>query len=997
MKKYLDNNIIKMLYKNKMLFVKYLRDNPNTDIPIPDDVQIPEDLIYDEYTIPWIGILYYSPRIDVNDEVIIPFNCTDFYQCDYRYDIYKEYTLRWELDGQVGYKKIKAGENEINFGKLSEGIHYYTLEVEDWNGLKSRRLANDIWIYNKSEYTSNLSSSVYTITQQDLLDHNITINLDGTATADQMKNNRCGLSQLFLDIKAKGYKKCILPNAVYRVNRAIRLGTIANGDTCIDIPSNFTVDMNGSTFKLHEYSDAEYGSVASVENLLVRMFNCEDSHIENGTFEGDYFERQENGWISGSNGEHNNTFYFYGGRFNSLENITIKQTTGYNVCTGQAGGSGAREESYSWQDNIAIDRTTGQEYEKQGWTTSTMAKLKDIALTEKYIVTSVWLAMGGLAGTYWDMDYHFYDENQEHIESFIAYQFTRVRIPDNAKYIRRTFRCLSSELGSKGGTHHMNVARYCEINNCTWIDNRTCCAPFQHQHLLINNCTFTRSGQSITPCEIDLEDGWEQQQDTFIRNCEIFEHPGTGSLIDNSGLNHVFENNKNWPNIIFRYRINGITVKNNENCGIGISIGWMTGNTVKVFNNKNITFNLSSADEYFFNYEKVYCPARHNEISGIGGASKFTALENNTVEVPGGFVGQMRTINCDVYMNGTSGNRNYLYELDFENCNFYLSETGKDKTYIQMDGNKEDAKRTFKNCVFHNDVVWTFYYYNSFNHVDCEFKGTFTMDNVSKMESKCTGQMQFNNCIFQGKVTITIDAEKRFVEFNNCTFNGGYEFKGTYGQTNCIINDTVPTDLQYVNIKNINEGNYLKLNTTVSYSYDALPFTAINNKVSFSDSNNLVNFSIDENGNNWLTPVKVGPTDLTIIGENGVTNILPVIIVDIDYVYGRLSTTNTIGGVVGNYTNNRYDTVVGGSTYKFSTESYVKTITILELDANDQVVASHFMETPVTASLANGDTEYSLTITLNANTVKTRSSFGLQNSASTNMNKVFGTYKVTKL
>lgn len=90
------------------------------------------------------------------------------------------------------------------------------------------------------------------------------------------------------------------------------------------------------------------------------------------------------------------------------------------------------------------------------------------------------------------------------------------------------------------------------------------------------------------------------------------------------------------------------------------------------------------------------------------------------------------------------------------------------------------------------------------------------------------------------------------------------------------------------------------------------------------ESDNLVNFSIDENGNNWLTPVKVGPTDLTITGENGVTNILPVVVVDVDYVYGRLNTNNVTGNIVGNWTNNRYDNVIGGETYKFSTLSYVR-------------------------------------------------------------------------
>jgi hypothetical protein len=32
-----NSNEIKSYYKNRLLFIKYLRDNPGTDIPVPDD------------------------------------------------------------------------------------------------------------------------------------------------------------------------------------------------------------------------------------------------------------------------------------------------------------------------------------------------------------------------------------------------------------------------------------------------------------------------------------------------------------------------------------------------------------------------------------------------------------------------------------------------------------------------------------------------------------------------------------------------------------------------------------------------------------------------------------------------------------------------------------------------------------------------------------------------------------------------------------------------
>ena len=53
-----------------------------------------------------------------------------------------------------------------------------------------------------------------------------------------------------------------------------------------------------------------------------------------------------------------------------------------------------------------------------------------------------------------------------------------------------------------------------------FIDNRTCAAINQVQHFSFINCDFTRSGQSITPSEIDFEDGWEACQDVFILNCK---------------------------------------------------------------------------------------------------------------------------------------------------------------------------------------------------------------------------------------------------------------------------------------------------------------------------------------------------------------------------------------------------------------------------------------------------------------------------------------------
>ena len=67
---------------------------------------------------------YYSPRMEDTQDVIIPFYATDFYQKEYLKDDCSEtFKLRYELDGEVFYKNIKAGDNEVNFGKVEKGMH----------------------------------------------------------------------------------------------------------------------------------------------------------------------------------------------------------------------------------------------------------------------------------------------------------------------------------------------------------------------------------------------------------------------------------------------------------------------------------------------------------------------------------------------------------------------------------------------------------------------------------------------------------------------------------------------------------------------------------------------------------------------------------------------------------------------------------------------------------------------------------------------------------
>ena len=775
MKKLLVNKQIKILHKNKLLFVKYLRDNPNTDIPMPDDIQIPEDLIYDEYTIPWIGILYYNPRIDVNNNVIIPFYCTDFYQCEYRYNIYKEFKLRYELDGEIGYKTIKAGDNEINFGKLSEGVHYYSLQVEDWNGNLSRRLFNDIWIYDKSNYEESLSELVYAITDDDLLDFNI--NKYNSDILENMENNKLGLTNLFEKIKNEGYKKCILPNGTYRVNRTEpKFGE----EICIRIPSNFTVDMNNSTFKLHPYDDREYGEKAKVANSFVLMVKCEDSHLINGTLEGDYLERLNNEWvlengtiensIVGSNGEFCATFGMQGCKFCSLENIKIYNTTGYNFGTGPSGGSqseyGMNFDWNNWSDGIAIEN--GIEISKENRTTSALCILSDKLIADKYIVASVYLGFGHIQSNYWDFDFHFYNENQEFLETIRTYQFTRCRIPNNAKYFRMTFKAESATAANLSSLtiHHLRVCRYCELNNCTFLDNRTCAAIGQSQHFTVQGCKFTRSGQSITPCEIDMEDGWEQIQDIFIRNNEIIESLGTTNIIAISGLNHLYEYNKN---IKFdtRYRLCGITARHNTGGTIKFSVAEETLNTIRCYNNYNLDGIVGVLNFYpgFFGEDRML-PVKIKECDFIPlqevSTSNLSDIVDSNIYISGKNMASCKLSNCTIYLDSKTTKRATLKgNIELNNCIYKLY---KDSEDLFFPVHQTEGKIKWNNCNFDANCIFTpWMLLNDIEWNNCVFNYDVTI-NLSDSIENCN--VIFKNCTFNGNVNYTSDK----IIFENCIY-----------------------------------------------------------------------------------------------------------------------------------------------------------------------------------------------------------------------------------
>ena len=813
---------------------------------------------FDEEEIPFICINYYSPRMEDTQDVIIPFYATDFYQKEYLQDDYSEtFKLRYELDGEVFYKNIKAGDNEVNFGKIEKGIHWYSLQLEDKYGRVSRRIFNEIWIVNKEEYEIK-EEETYIITDDDLIKYNI--NKANSEVVEDMVNTRMGLTNLFHDLQGQGYRKCVLPNSIYRINK---------GDP-IRIPTRFTVDMNGSTFKLHPYNDSEYGNIGQVSNTMIVMEDTFDSHVINGTFEGDYAERKANGWATRYNGEHSGCFMSKGGEYNSLDNITITQITGYNSGVGLSNSKTPFTKLGAWEDNIVVKN--GVDTVKEGYVTSKISVIEEPLLTSHYMVASVWLGYGGIRGGRWNIDFHFYDENQNFIETIRTYQFTRCRIPENAKYYRVTFCGASSDMG--GITiHHMKSGRGFIYNNCHWIDNRTCSASTQFQHLTYMNCDFTRSGQSITPCEIDLEDGWEQMQDFFLIGCEIKEHVGTACLISCAGINHQVKNCKNF-NFDARYSLRGVTMRNNENCGLNLTVGYKTGNTVRCYNNTMPFFKYSDTGEYF-EKEKMSYIIKNNTLNGLPSVNKdnIGVIKDCVCYGIGG-----KDVNVvDSILYRTDPKVDYIHEnMYYTNCVFKGTE-GQDQ--MRFSFNRFNVKRIYEACTF-EAPTW-FAPHNQFNSGiwnNCVFKSILTINpnNQESVKALCMGAIQFNYCIFEKD--LTIDTRYSEIQFNGCQFLGNIIYKDN-AKSLVEFNDEMPTMANYIKIDN--HSGFINLNETKKLTATVLPYTATNLNVTWMSSDPSV-MEIDEEGN--LHPKKEG--SCTIIAKNPGNTIkdeLNIKVVNIDY------------------------------------------------------------------------------------------------------------------
>ena len=730
------------------------------------------------FEVPYVSTYYFNPKPSYTEENVIPIYITDYNQSEYiENDKSKRMDLAYEVDGKQYYlRDLKLGDNEVNLGRLSVGMHTFSLQsIDKETGWKSHKLYNELWVIDPKEYEIT-DSETYTVTQADLDKYKIS-NRDSTDSEDLI-TTRDGLTQMFQDIRDAGYRKCILLKGTYRIN-----GEGAR-QTCITVPSEFTVDMNGSTFKLNTITCEPEGGAA-----LVRIKDgAFDSHLINGTLEGDRFERKELGLEKGYLGEGINTLFMGSGKYCSVNNLVIKNTTGHTV------GSGTVTYHYmpikEYKDCYIKD---GQEIASDIYKTGDMVDISDWKATDYIRVGNPW----GYKGVKTDTPIvyvNFYDADKNFITTVAAMQYRRLKIVDGACYASVTVKSQEEcNVDTLLQIYQRDFGDYQEISDVDFYDTRTTAIAMGGCNLLIDRVTYTRCGCSITPCPVDFEDPRQETQDIYYRNVDSFEPTGTATVIDNAGFNHVYENVKNHY-IVMRRSVYGGTIRNINDINTSIRWGKMGrkySSYGRVYNNNCGSINVITDEGCT---DSVMYKVKNCTFAGNGFASSLDQVEYEscTITKLNGSTGIFK--NCTITPGDYFRDKMYFY-----NCTFVGAENESDEIKIHHLADKEYG------------------YYN------CNFKTKTWLD-----QNMTSGT--FENCEF-ADVRISLGAFETVpgVNFKNCKINSAFDsfiyvgpFAYSEGYTkikfeNCDITHT-GTNLVYLysKVKNnsIFEFNNCKINKT---------------------------------------------------------------------------------------------------------------------------------------------------------------------------------------
>ena len=521
----IDEGTQKLKQVKKLLSVGDKEPSSNLKEEYDEQYNIHKNDNVEALKLPYVNREFYEHTFLPNEDVLIGFYVDDSEESYYRREIKSVYKLvMYDNHEVIKVDYIYSGSQQMNFGKLAEGEHVLSYEVQDIYGRKSFRDYFEIRVKTptiKSEYI--------------ISDSEISSNSDSIGW----------LNQLILDLD-ESYNYLTLPTGTYKMKF---------GETLM-LKDNLTLNLNGSEIVLEE------GQIGN-KNLQVDIKQCYDTHVINGTIVGDrvthdYKNSPNNSeWVNGIGIEGRS-------KYSSYENIEVRDMTGYGSIEGF--GTDRSGVGYCW--NVA-------NFQKN-WNKNTMCTESDfIDLTKfkvegcEFIQVGLYLGYQGKPGCTWYFEIEMYNDNKELVDKFNGYYYRKIFIPKEVKYCK-----INSIAGAGGMYNNVNIFAFktpvnCEFKNVRHIDCRCVgCAPSAMESLRMIDCYFTRCGSNAAKCAFDSEDGWDMMHDFYMTGT-VFENNYNNDWLTCAGHNFLLENNEYNGQMYFWTRCQNYTVRNNKIRNIG--------------------------------------------------------------------------------------------------------------------------------------------------------------------------------------------------------------------------------------------------------------------------------------------------------------------------------------------------------------------------------------------------------------------------------------------
>ncbi len=651
---------------------------------------------------PYVSLNSLKKTINVGERQTLNFYVTDYENRDYRFnDRSEKLTVSFSIDG-VHYQNrtVRGGDHTITLPVFTtpKSEVRLAIQVTDSQGRKSHVLYQNFRVVDPVTHPIT-AGQTYSPTTVDLFNSFGIYSNDTNPVA-----TTSGLNNMLVWAGTNGYRKVILPTGIYRIDE----------NSTVKMVTGMTLDLNGSTLRLNPSSlDKGY---------ILEIAHCVDSHVENGTIEGDLdnhnFSVSPNSeWLVG-------ILLGQGAEYCSFENLVVKKITGYGVATSfeyarrpvNVGISHNPPKSVGAFTLGEIDETTGLLVPSTTRTAcNTAVDISTYMGSKGFFQLGKYLGyQGNPLPDNWIYRAAFYDVSNNYIGSTLGHFYRRMYPPANARYAKFTLYSATALPNDSVSLFNIRTPYNCDLIDLDIQDVRCVgMVPSGFHNLTVTGCTFNNVGWAMAKCAFDAEDGWDLMQDLYFHD-NVFGTNPVNEFVAFAGHNFVVE--RNVMGYYSTTRSANFVVRDNVFKKATFDIGpYKTMVHFRVYNNDVLGETRLAITHNLIWLDREYCIKNNNLYGG--------AVSHNTdpttfkfgyfyqCDILGGPV-RSRLVDCNV--NGAVASTNrfslercYVENSTFLTANMTLPSEVVESEVVNSSFRLQKTTLNFRGCTLTNTTVET--------------------------------------------------------------------------------------------------------------------------------------------------------------------------------------------------------------------------------------------------------------------------------------------------